>query len=181
MSTSMKISQEIQFASYVVVVMRVAMCFKYSARLAYLRICIEKYIKTCGISEDNTKGSSVMQGWRYIRRQNGSVYLESLICMLRDAMMRCVQLSPPSSHQPSKRLSKDMPPKSFDVDDARAFSLTSFEGQGFLLRFNKGCNFLQSAFWMWITKRFSLVLECNVSMQFCITLGPTCQFSLQAC
>ena len=60
MSTSMKISQEIQFASYVVVLMRVAMCFEYSARLAYLRICIEKYIKTCGISEDNTKGSSVM-------------------------------------------------------------------------------------------------------------------------
>ena len=49
----------------------------------------------------------------------------------------------------------------------------------FLLRLNKGSNFLQSAFWIWITKRFSLVRECNVFLQCCITLGPARQFSLQ--
>ena len=49
----------------------------------------------------------------------------------------------------------------------------------FLLRLNKGSNFLQSAFWVWITKRFSLVRECNVFLQCCITLGPARQFSLQ--
>ena len=32
------------------------------------------------------------------------------------SVKRCVQLSP-SSHQPSKSLSKDMPPESFDVDE----------------------------------------------------------------
>ena len=32
------------------------------------------------------------------------------------SVKRCVQLSP-SSHQPSKRLSKDMPPENFDVDE----------------------------------------------------------------
>ena len=31
----------------------------------------------------------------------------------------------------------------------------------------------------WITKRFSLVPECNVSLQCCITLGPARQFSLR--
>ena len=31
--------------------------------------------------------------------------------------------------------------------------------KAFLLRLNKGSNFLQSAFWIWITKRFSLVRE----------------------
>ena len=36
--------QEIQFASYVVVLMRVTMCFEYSARLAYLTICIQEYM-----------------------------------------------------------------------------------------------------------------------------------------
>ena len=34
-----------------------------------------------------------------------------------NSVKRCVELSPPSSHQPSKPLSKDMPPKSFDVDE----------------------------------------------------------------
>ena len=48
----------------------------------------------------------------------------------------------------------------------------------FLLRLNKGSNFLQSAFWIW-SKRFSLVRECNVFLQCCITLGPARQFSLQ--
>ena len=32
---------------------------------------------------------------------------------------------------------------------------------------------------IWITKRFSLVRECNVFLQCCITLGPARQFSLQ--
>ena len=32
------------------------------------------------------------------------------------SVKRCVQLSP-SSHHPWKRLSKDMPPKSFDADE----------------------------------------------------------------
>ena len=32
------------------------------------------------------------------------------------SVKRCVQLSP-SSHQPAKRLSKDMPPESFDAVD----------------------------------------------------------------
>ena len=31
--------------------------------------------------------------------------------------------------------------------------------KAFLLRLNKASNFLQSAFWIWITKRFSLVRE----------------------
>ena len=51
--------------------------------------------------------------------------------------------------------------------------------KAFLLRLNKGSNFLQSAFWVWIIKRFSLVRECNVFLQCCITLGPARQFSLQ--
>ena len=38
---------------------------------------------------------------------------------------------------------------------------------------------LQSAFWIWLTKRFSLVRESNVFLQCCITLGPARQFSLQ--
>ena len=53
--------------------------------------------------------------------------------------------------------------------------------KAFLLRLNKGSNFLQRAFWIWITKRFSLVREqvreCNVFLH--ITLGPARQFSLQ--
>ena len=32
------------------------------------------------------------------------------------SVKQCIQLSP-SSHQPSKSLSKDMPPESFDVDE----------------------------------------------------------------
>ena len=54
----------------------------------------------------------------------------------------------------------------------------------FLLRLNKGFNFLQSAFWIWITERFLLVRECNKNvvvffLQCCITLGPAHEFSLQ--
>ena len=48
-----------------------------------------------------------------------------------------------------------------------------------LLRLNKGPNFLQSVFWIWITERFFLVRECNVFLQCCITLGPARQFSLR--
>ena len=51
--------------------------------------------------------------------------------------------------------------------------------KAFLLRLNKGSNFLQSAFWIW-SNRFSLVRECNVFLQCCITLGPARQFSLQS-
>ena len=32
--------------------------------------------------------------------------------------------------------------------DTRAFSLTSFEAESFLLRLNKGLTFLQSAIWI---------------------------------
>ena len=42
----------------------------------------------------------------------------------------------------------------------------------FVLRLNESCKFLQSAFWIWITKWFSLVRECNIFAQCCITLGP---------
>ena len=46
--------------------------------------------------------------------------------------------------------------------NARAFSVTSaFEASSILLRLNKGSKFLQSAFWIWITKRFLLVRECK--------------------
>ena len=51
--------------------------------------------------------------------------------------------------------------------------------KAFFLRLNKGSNFLQGAFWIWIIKRFSLVHVCNVFLQCCITLGPARQFSLQ--
>ena len=44
--------------------------------------------------------------------------------------------------------------------DARAFSLTSFEESSFLLRLNKGLPFLQSAFWIWTTKRFWVMPRC---------------------
>ena len=59
--------------------------------------------------------------------------------------------------------------------DARAVSLTTFQPSSFLLRLNKGSNFVQSAFWSWITKRFSLVRECNVFLQCCITPVPVRQ------
>ena len=48
--------------------------------------------------------------------------------------------------------------------------------KGFLLRLKKGS---EKGFWIWITKRFSLVREFNVFLQCCITLGPARQFSLQ--
>ena len=53
------------------------------------------------------------------------------------------------------------------------------KSKAFLLRLNKGSNFLQSAFWIWITKRFSLVREWDVFLQCCITLGLARPFSLQ--
>ena len=37
--------EEIQVAGYVVVLMKVATCLKYSARQAYLKICSQKFIK----------------------------------------------------------------------------------------------------------------------------------------
>ena len=49
--------------------------------------------------------------------------------------------------------------------------------KAFLLRLNTGSSFLQSAFWIWIAKRVSLVHECSVFLQCCITLGPARQFS----
>ena len=61
----------------------------------------------------------------------------------------------------------------------RIFSDLFWSVKLFSLRLNKGSNFLQSAFWIW-SKRFSLVRECNVFLQCCITLGPArLQFSLQ--
>ena len=49
--------EEIHFPGYVLFLMTVAICFEYSVRPAYLKICIRKFIyKTCGIkiSEDNS-------------------------------------------------------------------------------------------------------------------------------
>ena len=63
--------------------------------------------------------------------------------------------------------------------DARASSLTSFEAQSLLLRLNNGLAFPQSAFWILITKPFSLVLECNVFLQRCITLGSARHLQIQ--
>ena len=37
--------QEIQFTGYVVVLMKVAIYFEYSARPAYLKICVRNFIK----------------------------------------------------------------------------------------------------------------------------------------
>ena len=51
--------------------------------------------------------------------------------------------------------------------------------KAFSLRLNTGSSFLQSAFWIWIAKRFSLVRECNAFLQCLITLGPARQFSLR--
>ena len=48
----------------------------------------------------------------------------------------------------------------------------SFEAWSSLLGLNKGSSFLHSAFCIWIAKRFSLVRECYVFLQRCITLGP---------
>ena len=42
-----------------------------------------------------------------------------------------------------------------------------------LLRLNKGLTFLQSAFWIWITERFSLVRECNVFSEMLYHAGPS--------
>ena len=39
--------------------------------------------------------------------------------------------------------------------------------KAFLLRLNKGSNFLQSAFWIWISKWFSLVRECKIIRMKC--------------
>ena len=50
--------------------------------------------------------------------------------------------------------------------DARAFSLTSLKRKAFCSRWIRvPPNFLQSAFWIWITKQFYLVCECNVFLQ----------------
>lgn len=84
-----------------------------------------KVYKTCGItiSEDDTSSSVLCR--------SGVTFVDKMDQFIRRAQFvnntpsdlnseysvkRCVQLSP-SSRQPSKRLSKDMPPESFDVDE----------------------------------------------------------------
>ena len=84
-----------------------------------------KVYKTCGItiSEDDTSSSVLCR--------SGVTFVDKMDLFIRRAQFvnntpsdlnseysvkRCVQLSP-SSRQPSKRLSKDMPPESFDVDE----------------------------------------------------------------
>ena len=56
--------------------------------------------------------------------------------------------------------------------DARAFSLTSFEEWSFLLRLNKGLPFLQSAFWIWTTKRFWVMPRCILATTFSYCFPP---------
>ena len=56
--------------------------------------------------------------------------------------------------------------------DARAFSLTSFEGWSFLLRLNKGLPFLQSAVWIWTTKRFWVIPRCILATTFSYCFPP---------
>ena len=51
------------------------------------------------------------------------------------SVKRCFQPSPPSSHQPSKRLSKDMPPESFDVKEKRDVISTSVHIKPVLYKF----------------------------------------------
>ena len=45
MSTLTKISARNPVCSYVIVLMRVAIYFEYSAKQAYLKICIQKFIE----------------------------------------------------------------------------------------------------------------------------------------
>ena len=51
------------------------------------------------------------------------------------SVKRRFQPSPPSSHQPSKRLSKDMPPESFDVKEKRDVISTSVHIKPVLYKF----------------------------------------------
>ena len=86
-----------------------------------------KVYKTCGIkiSEDDTRSAVLCR--------SGVTFVDKLMKdqFFRTAqpvdnkpsdlnseysVKRCVQLSPSSMHQPSKRLSKNRPPESFDVD-----------------------------------------------------------------
>ena len=57
---------ETQFAGYVVVLMRFAICFEYSASPAYQKICIRKFIKpvamSINISEDDTRLAVLCRG-----------------------------------------------------------------------------------------------------------------------
>jgi len=84
-----------------------------------------KVYKTCdiNISEDDTRSAVLCR--------SGVTFVDKMDQFIRRAQFvnntpsdlnseysvkQCVQLSP-SSHQPSKHLSKDMPPESFDVDE----------------------------------------------------------------
>ena len=95
-----------------------------SARPACLNTLYWKVYKTCGIkiSEDDTRSAVLCRSVtfvdkmdQFIRRAQSLDYRPSDLNS-EYSVKRCVQLSP-SSHQPSKRLSKDMPPESFDVDE----------------------------------------------------------------
>ena len=104
--------------------MRVPICFEFSARPAHLKICIRNFIISgIIISEDDTRATVLCR--------SGVVFVDKMDQFIRRAqsvdntpsglnseysVKRSTQLSP-SSHQPSKRLSKDMPPESFDVDE----------------------------------------------------------------
>ena len=84
-----------------------------------------KVYKTCGIkiSEDDTRSSVLCRsGVTFVDKMDqfirGAQFVNNTPSDLNSeySVKRCVQLSP-SSRQPSKRLSKDIPPESFDVDE----------------------------------------------------------------
>ena len=91
------------------------------------KVLFSKVYKTCGIkiSEDDTRSAASCRSgvtfvdklmmYQFIRRAQ-SVDDKPSDVNSEYFATRCVQLSP-SSHQPSKRLLKDMPPESFDVDE----------------------------------------------------------------
>ena len=58
--------------------------------------------------------------------------------------------------------------------DARALILWLLWSVKLFITAEEGFQFSPSAFWIRITKRFSLVRECNVFLQCCITLGLAC-------
>ena len=84
-----------------------------------------KVYKTCGIkiSEDDTRSAVLCRSGvtfvdkmdQFIRRAQ---FVNNTLSDLNSeySVKRCVQISP-YSRQPSKHLSKDMPPESFDVDE----------------------------------------------------------------
>ena len=111
---------EIQLADSVVILMRVAICYEYSAKLVQEKICAKVH-KTCGIkiSEDDTRSKVLCRSCvSFVNKMEQFIQrAQSIENTLSDqsaeyAVKRCVQLSP-SSLQPSKRLSRNMPSESF--------------------------------------------------------------------